>query len=404
MASKLRVALIGLGGRGRLDHLNYLLKYQKDVDIVVVCDLFEDRVQDAQKMIKEARGLDALGFTDYKEALAVEGLDASIIATSWRDHIPVAIESMKRGIRPGVEVAGAYSIDQLWTLVHTSEETGVPCMLLENCCYGREELMLLNMIKKGVFGDVIHCEGAYHHDLRGEITEGRERRHYRLKEYTHRNCENYPTHELGPICQMLDINHGNRMMQLNSVASCAKSLNAYLNEPGVKNADLKDHQFLQGDVVTTVIKCARGETIVLRLDTNTPHNYSRGLRIQGTKACYTEDNQTLFIDGVNSDKEPVWKQEWNNIEKFRDQYEHPIWSEFQKCDITAGHGGMDHLVFEAFFDSVRRQVDPPIDVYDMAAWMSISVLSEQSIQMGGAPVAIPDFTNGRWENEMFEIK
>lgn len=395
MKERITVAMCGLGGRGT-GHLEYLLKYQPTLDFLGVCDLYLDRAENGAKMIKEARGNDVLVTTDYNELLDIPGLDCVIIATSWRDHIPVCIAAMKKGVRPGTEVAGAYSIDQLWQLVHTYEETKIPVMFLENCCYGREELMVLNMVRKGVFGDLVHVEGAYHHDLRQEVTTGRECRHYRLEEYKHRNCDNYPTHALGPLCQMLNINHGNRMLTLNSIATSSRGLNACLREPDAKNADLKDYPFNQGDVVTTIIKCANGETIQLTLDTCTPHAYSRGLRVQGTKAMYLEDNQSIFIDGVNSDREPHWKEEWDNFKNFRDEYEHRIWKDFLASDVTAGHGGIDHLVFCAFFDSVRNGKNPPIDVYDMAAWMAVTTLSEQSVAMAGAPVPVPDFTNGRW--------
>ncbi len=394
----INAAMIGLGGRGT-GHLEYLLKYQKEVKIVGVCDLYEDRAQHAAELVKEVWGFEPVTTTDSDRILEIPELDCVIIATSWKDHVPLTIACMKKGIRPGVEVAGAYSIDQLWQLIHTYEETKVPVMLLENCCYGREELMLLNMIRKGVFGTLVHLEGAYHHDLRNEVTEGRETRHYRLEEYKHRNCDNYPTHALGPICQMLNINHGNRMLTVNSIATRSIGLNEYLSREGAKNADLASYPFNQGDVVTTVIKCANGETITLNLDTSTPHAYSRGLRVQGTKACYLEDNQSIFIEGVNDDREPWWSEQWNNFKNFRDEYESPLWTEFLASDITAGHGGIDHLVFEAFFKSVREQSAPPIDVYDMASWMCITTLSEQSVSMAGAPVPVPDFTNGKWERD-----
>ena len=271
MEKVLNIAFCGLGGRGE-GHLEYFLKYQKDVNIAGVCDLYQDRREHGVELVRQYRGEDQnpLCGEDYHELLKIKDLDAIVISTSWEDHIPISIAAMKAGVRPGVEVGGAYSMDQLWQLVHTYEETRVPCMLLENCCYGREELMLIRMVREGLFGDLVHLEGGYHHDLRQEITEGRENRHYRLHNYMHRNCENYPTHELGPIAQMLNINHGNRMVMLNSVASCSRGLNAYLKEQKGRNFDLADYPFAQGDVVTTIIKCAGGETITLSLDTNTP--------------------------------------------------------------------------------------------------------------------------------------
>lgn len=285
---------------------------------------------------------------------------------------------------------------ECWQLIRAYEETGVPCMLLENCCYGREEMMAMNMVKQGIFGEIVHCSGGYQHDLREEIAFGNENRHYRLQNYIHRNCENYPTHELGPIAQILDINRGNRMVSLVSMASKAKGLNEYIKNKKSDDEALMHTEFAQGDVVTTMIKCARGETIVLTLDTTLPRAYSRGFRVQGTKGMFMEDNMSLFIDGEHNEYDFKWKEQWNNIEAYREKYEHPVWKKFMQDGVKGGHGGMDWLVLRAFFDCVEKNEEMPIDVYDIAAWMAISALSEQSIAMGGQVVAIPDFTNGKW--------
>ena len=390
----IKIGYIGLGCRGK-DLLENIVLAQKE-QVVAVCDVYEDRAREGVKVVEAAGQPTPFVSTDYRDIIANEDVNTIIIATAWESHVEIALAAMYARKAVAMEVGGAYSLEDCYKLVDAYEKTKTPFMFLENCCFGRRELMVLNMVEQGVLGEVVHCAGGYQHDLRDEIAFGKENRHYRLRNYLSRNCENYPTHDLGPIARILNINHGNRMMTLNSVASCSKGLNAYLKERHDRNFDLADYPFAQGDVVTTIIKCAGGQTITLALDTNTPKAYSRGLRVQGTKGTYIEDNQSLFIEGLNSDKEPHWREEWGNMDSFREQYEHPIWKEYLASDITAGHGGIDHLVFEAFFDSVRRQVEPPIDVYDMASWMCISVLSEQSIQMGGAPVAIPDFTNGKW--------
>ena len=200
----------------------------EDISIIGVCDKYEDRRMHAAQMVKEKKGNEPLCTADYKEILALGELDALVVTTSWADHLQPAIDAMKAGKRVAMEVGGAYSLDQLWQLVHTSEETGIPWMMLENCCYGRDELMVRNMVEQGVFGEIVHCQGGYHHDLRHEISFGRENRHYRLDNYKNRNCENYPTHELGPIAKVLKINHGNRMVSLSSVASKSRGLNDYL--------------------------------------------------------------------------------------------------------------------------------------------------------------------------------
>lgn len=395
MKEHLKIGVIGLGGRGYGLLCNIL--NMKDIIVSAVCDNYEDRQERAVKEVVKVAGNTPFSTGNYKDVLAMEEIDAVIVSTSWADHVHIAIDAMKAGKYVASEVGGAYSIDECWELVRTHEETGVPCMMLENCCYGREELMVLNMVKQGLFGEVIHCQGGYRHDLRDEITFGRENRHYRLVNYQNRNCDNYPTHELGPIAKILNINRGNRMIALTSMSSKAAGLHEFILREKGMDYDLANFKFAQGDVVTTTIKCAHGETIVLTLDTTLPRAYSRDFRVQGTKAMYMEENNSLFLDGVHNKFDFEWKKQWNNVEQLRDQYDHPIWQNYDP-DANDGHGGMDYLVLRAFFDSVKRQVQTPIDVYDMAAWMSITVLSEQSISMGSQPVAIPDFTNGKWIN------
>ena len=393
MDTVLNIGVIGLGGRGY--GLLHTILEMEGIAVKAVCDKYDDRQQSARKLVEEKAGNIPFSTADFQDVLAMDEVEAVVVSASWADHMHVAIAAMKAGKYAGVEVGGAYSIDECWELVRTYEDTKIPCMLLENCCYGREELMVLNMVKKGIMGDVVHCEGGYRHDLRDEITYGRENRHYRLVNYMNRNCDNYPTHELGPIAKILDINRGNRMLSLVSMDSKARGLNEFIRNAKGVDSDLADYQFAQGDVVTTIIKCAHGETITLTLDTTLPRFYSRGFLVQGTKGMYMEDNNSIFLDELHRESEFYWKGNWNNAEKLREEYDHPIWKNYIPGE-GAGHGGMDDLVLSAFFDSVRRRVEPPIDVYDMAAWMSITALTEKSIAMGGAPIAIPDFTNGRW--------
>ncbi len=395
MKEQINVGVIGLGGRGR-GLLNTILGLQ-NIQVLAVCDLFEDRCQKGVEAVEKATGKTPFSTENYKEILAMPEIEAIIVPASWADHVHIAVDSMKAGKYVGIEVGGAYSIDECWELVRTHEETGVPCMMLENCNYGQKELMALNMVKKGVFGEVVHCQGGYHHDLRHSLTYGRENRHYRQANYMHRNCENYPTHELGPIAKILDINRGNRMLSLVSMASKARGLKEYAKREKGEDDYASNFDYAQGDIVTTIIKCAHGETITLTLDTTLPRAYSRGFQVHGTKALYMEDNNSLFIDQVHNEYDNKWAEQWNNVLELRKEYDHPIWQTYTP-DEEAGHGGMDVLVLEAFFDSVRRKVQTPIDVYDTASWMSITALSEDSIAMGGMPVAVPDFTNGRWIN------
>jgi len=216
-----------------------------------------------------------------------------------------------------------------------------------------------------------------------------------------RCCENYPTHQLGPICKLLDINHGNRMVSLVSVASKAVSLQEYASIRRGKDDPLAHTRFMQGDVVTTIVKCAGGETITLTLDTTLPRVYSRGLVVNGTQGYYHEDNHSLYLD-INEGK--YTGDEFNgkgpgNVYECAQKYNHPLWKRYLQEGVKYGHDGMDYLMLRAFFESAMAKVEPPIDVYDAASWMSISALSEDSIAMGGMPVPIPDFTRGKWIKE-----
>lgn len=395
MKENLSVGLIGLGPRG-MGLLKENILEMTDVNVAAVCDTYEDRVSQAVQAIEEKSGVRPMATQNYEDILACTEIDAVVISAAWEAHVPVALAAMRAGKYVGMEVGGAYSVEDCWQLVHTSEQTGIPCMMLENCCYGRTELMLLNMERQGFWGELVHCEGGYHHDLRQEVSDGVENRHYRLQNYLRRNCENYPTHELGPIAKILHINRGNRMLSLSSYSSKARGLQEYIRRQKTADSPLQGVQPAQGDVVTTIITCAGGETITLTLDTTLPGAYSRGLCLRGTKGGYQEANNSIFEDGVHNKEEYKWQPYWNNAAEYAEKYEHPLWREYQKGTIKSGHDGIDWLVLRAFFESVKQRTQTPIDVYDTASWMCISTLSEQSICCGGMPVAIPDFTSGRW--------
>ena len=226
--STVRLGVIGLGGRG-CGQMKTLLS-MPDVEIPAVCDVYADRAEKGREIVREARGYAPDAVTDFHKVLERGDLDAVMIFTSWETHIAIAVEALAHGLRPAMEVGGASSIDECWQLVRASEKAGLPVMLLENCCYGKEEMTLLNMVRQGVFGEVVHCRGAYAHDLRDEVGMGDINRHYRQRHFLHRNGELYPTHELGPIAKYLNINRGNRMVSLCSMASKSAGLNAWLKE------------------------------------------------------------------------------------------------------------------------------------------------------------------------------
>lgn len=392
----IKLGVIGLGGRG-FSWVKALTE-MKDVEIVAVSDVYQDRIDRAAQHVEENKGKRPAGYTDYHQLLAESDAEAIVVFTSWETHIRVGIDALKSGRRVGLEVGGACSMEECWEMVHTSEQTGIPLMLLENCCYGENEMLVLNMVKKGLFGTLVHCQGGYQHDLRTEIGNGDVNRHYRQNNFLNRNGELYPTHELGPIAKDLCINRGNRMVSLVSMASKASGLHEWFvaNRPDTPFATA---QVNEGDIVTTMIKCAGGETIVLTHDCTLPRPYSRGGRVQGTKGLWMEDNKSIYLEPADAKfdpENPYPSHEWKSQEDYREQYEHPLWKAFKASEKTGGHGGMDYLVMRAFIESVQNHTVPPIDVYDAAAWLSVTVLSEQSIALGSAPVAVPDFTSGMW--------
>ena len=391
---KVRVGVIGLGNRGK-GLLKAILMNMPTVEVTAVCDLYEDRVQAGADIVKEAKNTEVFKTTDAGELIHRDDVEAVFIYSAWESHIPLAIECMKASKPVGVEVGGAYSVEQCWELVHTYEQTKTPIMLLENCCYDRRELMVLNMVRQGLFGEIVHCEGGYCHDLRDEVSEGEQKRHYRLRNYISRNCENYPTHELGPIAKVLDINRGNRFVSLVSVASKSAGLHEYISQNMPDDQKLMNTQFNQGDIVTTVIKCAGGQTIRLTLDTTLPRYYSRQFTVRGTKGMYEETTDSVYLDGDG--KHFKWKEEWGNAKTYAEKYEHPVWQKYLNDGVQGGHGGIDWLVMNDFINSLLENRPCEIDVYDMASWMCVTALSEESIAKGGAPVAFPDFTNGAWQ-------
>ncbi len=401
MKKKINLAVVGLGARGFGIVKDVLLKIP-DVSIISVCDVYEDRIEKTVSFVSKAQEVAPQGFTDYKKALSVENIDAVIIISSWQSHDEIALYAMQKGIPVGSEVAGAFSVDSCFDLVKTYEKTKTPYMMLENCCYGKEELLVTSMVRKGVLGEIVHCSGAYCHDLRPEIAWGIENRHYRFHNYKYRNCENYPTHELGPIAKLLNINRGNRILTVTSVASKAAGLDEYINEES-KNREIPDYlkntKFAQGDIVSTILTCANGETILLRLDTTLPRFYSRDFTVRGTKGMYEQGTNSFYFPGTVGeyfDTVNTYKEIIDNATRYEAEYLPDLWKNITPEEQAAGHGGMDYFVYKAFIDAVRNNKDMPIDVYDAAAWSAVTALSEKSILTGGTAQLMPDFTHGAW--------
>ena len=391
-----KIGVIGVGGRavgliGTMAEMGF-------VEIAALSDVRPEKMEEGLKVIREHADYPVSCYTDYRELLEREDIEGVVIATSWNDHTKIAIAAMTAGKYTGFEVGGTSSIQQCWDLVHAYEETRTPCMILENCCYGQYELAVLNMIRKGLFGEIIHVEGSYQHDLRGlaeKIHEGYQRSLHHMK----RNADLYPTHEIGPLAKYLNINRGNRFLTLTSTASRSRGLDLRAAKSYGENSPIW-HRHAQGDVVTTVIKCAGGETVTIVHDTSLPRPYTRNNAVHGTKGIWMEINHSMYFEPesftTEEEANEIVEHKWENADPYLEKYRHPIWDRFLNDGVTGGHGGMDYLVLRAFIYSIQHHIPLPIDVYDSATWMSITCLTEESIAKGSMPVYVPDFTNGAW--------
>ncbi len=414
--NQVRIGIIGVGLRGQ-SHLDMLLR-RDDVLVTAFADPDKDMLAAALNMVKEAgKAAPAVfsnGNEDYLNLLKRDDVDAVIIATPWQWHIPQAIAAVKSGKIPGVEVCGAIKLQDCWDIVNASEQTKIPVMILENVCYRRDVLAVFNMVKKGVFGELLHLQGGYEHDLRGvKLNDGKSaygsgvefgakgfsEAKWRTQHSVDRNGELYPTHGLGPVASMIDINRGNCLTRLSSVATKSRGLHRYIlnhpkGGPDHPNAKIK---FKLGDVVNTQIQTANEETILLTHDTSSPRAYNLGFRVQGTNGLWQDTSSGDFKDGMIYLEGTSKEESWENPEKYLQEHDHPLWKKFEKDTKGAGHGGMDFFVENAFIECIKRKAPFPFDVYDLATWYAITPLSEKSIAEGGQVQNIPDFTRGKWK-------
>ena len=405
--SKLRLGFIGVGLRGTW-HLENSLK-RNDVEVTAICDIDAKRLEICQKLITEAGQKKAAEFGkddyDYLNLLALEKVDAVIISTPWLWHTPMTVDAMKAGKFAGTEVSAATSLAECWDLVNTHEETGTHMMILENVNYRRDVMAVLNMVRQHVFGELVHYRCGYQHDLRevkfnngmqpygGGVLFGEKatsEAQWRTLHSLKRNADLYPTHGVGPIAAYADINRGNRFVSLTSHATKARGLHEYIVEKGGPDNQNAKLNWKLGDVITTTINTANGETIIVTHDTNLPRPYSLGFRVQGTKGLWEVDGNRVYIEGISD------PHHWDEADEWLKKYDHPLWKKFGDDAEGAGHGGMDWFVLNAFIESAKRNIAPPLDAYDAAAWSAITPLSETSIANNGEVQDFPDFTRAQW--------
>ncbi|MBL7741901.1 MAG: Gfo/Idh/MocA family oxidoreductase [Chitinophagaceae bacterium] len=407
--SKVRIAIIGTGLRGQ-NHLDLLLR-RDDTEVVAICDVDNRMLTMSKDLIaKSGKKMPQVytGNSDtWRKMLERERLDAVIIATPWEWHKPMIIGCLEMGIKyAGSEVILGITLQDHWDVVKAAEKYNGHVMMLENVCYRRDVMAVLNMVRQGLFGELIHLQGGYQHDLRevkfndgvnpyGHGVEfgekGFSEARWRTEHSVHRNGDLYPTHGIGPIAHYININRGNRFLTLNSFSSKARGLHDHIIKQGGESHPNAKVNFKLGDVVTTHINCANGETILLQHDTNLPRPYSLGFRVQGTEGLWMDVNKGIYIQ-----EKSAKPHQWDEAKVWLDKYDHPLWIRWSKEAQGSGHGGMDFYVIHSFIESVKRKLPTPMDVYDAASWSAITPLSEQSIGLGNETVEFPDFTGGQW--------
>ena len=386
-----RIGMIGVGGRGTSLLKNLLAA---DARILAICDVVREKAEFAQALVVKAGQkspeLYTKGDHDFESLVGRDDLDLVIIATPWDWHVPMAVAAMTHGKHAAVEVPAATSLEDCWKLVDTSEHTRRHCMMLENCCYGYNETLILRMVHEGLFGDLLYGEGAYLHDLREELFSDKGEGLWRRAVHTQRNGNLYPTHGLGPVANYMGIQRGDRFDYLVSMSTPQRGLDEYRKAHVPRSDPRWSERYITGDLNTSLIKTAKGLTVTLKNETVNPHPYSRVNVIAGTKGVFADYPPRIYFDGQAGD------EAWAGIDAWK-QHQHPLWKrEGEIAQKLGGHGGMDYIMLYRLLQCMREGLAPDMDVYDAATWSAPGPLSVLSVAQGSAPMKFPDFTRGRW--------
>lgn len=396
---QVRVAFIGVGNRGS-GHVRLVHACGNKAKIVAICDV-QERYTKRSKDWLEGKGVTDVKYYSgnleaWKEMCRRDDIDLVIISTPWEDHVPMSVYAMEQGKHVAVEVPAAYTVEDCWKLVNTAEKTQRNCIMMENVCYGDEELWLLNMAHQGVFGTLTYAECGYVHDLRELLFSKTEYYNmWRIRHNMQRDGNLYPTHGLGPVAQYMDIDRGDRFNHLVSMSSMEASLSEDSNSMTDETNEFHGKTgFKHGDMNNTLIKTAKGRTILLQHDVVTARPYSRINMLAGTKAFHKGYPSQFTMKGKNSHSF-MKKDEYDAL---REKYKHPIWAKMkEEIEKNGGHGGMDFVMIYRLIDCFNRGEALDMDVYDAASWSVVTPLSELSIKGGNKPVKFPDFTGGRWQ-------
>lgn len=393
-----RIGVVGTGNRGR--SLLRILLSIGNVEVPALCDINKDHLDQALQIVKDTgRKKPAVYLKDeyeFQKLMDRDDLDAVIIATYWEWHTPMAVYAMKAGKYAGTEVPAAYTLDECWELVNTYEQTGVPCMMLENWSHRRDNLAVLNMIRQGLLGETVHCHCAHSHDCIDhwffDPETGEDR--WAAKYLLHHNRDQYPTHQQGPVISWMNIGCGDYYDFITSTATGCFGINDYFIRrfgPDHPNAKRK---YAQGDIVTSVVRTKKGKSIVINYDMQLPRPYDNRWMVQGTRGIYNEQRNSVYLTGVS----PKYHQ-WESFDPYQEKYEHAWWKAMNNQAGELSHGGTDYLELRLFVEAVRNKTQTPIDVYDSVIMSAIGPLSEMSIAKGSVPVKVPDFTRGKWRTK-----
>ena len=391
-----RIGFVGVGGMGT-HHVKNLVR-MAGVRITALCDICEANAARAGQIVQEAGQpaptLYTRGEDDFERLCAEEELDLVYTATPWEWHTRVSVTAMENGKHAATEVPAAITLDECWQLVETAERTGHYCFMPENCCYDRTEMLILNMVRQGVLGELLHAECGYQHDLRSLLLGNDGESVWRLAHGEKRNGDLYPTHGIGPVAQWMNINRGNRFTRLVSMGTQSLGLNLYAEKHLGADSPEAQRRYAESDIVTTLIQTAMGQTVMIKHDTLSPRPYSRGILLQGTAGIIRKyPEEKIHLEGRTVG------DVWEPLEVYQEEFEHPLWKQtMEELKDVGGHGNMDYLVDYRLIQCLRAGAEPDIDVYDAVTWSAISALSEQSIARGSQTVDFPDFTRGRWQD------
>lgn len=389
---RVRMGFVGVGGMGTV-HLENFLSID-GVDVKAICDIVPGKVTAAQDKVVAAGQRRPAGYDrgprDFERMCAEEELDLVLTATPWEWHVPVCLSAMNNGKHAATEVPAAVTLEECWQLVEAAERTRRHCVMLENCCYDRREMLMLHLVRRGIFGEVLHAEGAYNHDLRSIKFALDGEGLWRRAHAERRTGNLYPTHGLGPLAQCLDINRGNQLDYLVSMSGPSRGLQEWqerLDAGDPRRAE----RYVLGDVNLTLISTVRGQTIYLVHDTNLPRPYTRLNMLQGTRGLMQGWPDRIYVEGRSAQP-----HRWETLERWYEEFEHPLWRAERVRQATRGHGGMDYLEDARLIACLRSGRPTDMNVYDAAAWSAISELTERSVRARSRPVDVPDFTRGRW--------